>query len=115
MAANQTIKQEKASGGGNAGGGGGGGGGGGMMTEDNTGGSPVNSPSYPGSFPDSTHSTHSSVPFSNYDGATNMSSMASNVYAASLNSNSGTRLMEALSSGQVKYLPFKIPNDRNPY
>ena len=109
MAANQSIKQEKGSaggggGGGNAGGGGGGGnaggGGGGMMAEENTGGSPVNSPSYPGSFPDTTHSTHSSVPFTNYDGATNMSSMASNVYAASLNSNSGRRLMETLNSGQ---------------
>ena len=112
MAANQTIKQEKGSAGGGGGRGNAGGGGGGMMAEENTGGSPVNSPSYPGSFPDS---THSSVPFSNYDGSTNMSSMASNVYAASLNSNSGKRLMETLSSGQVKYLPFKISNHTNPY
>ena len=93
MAANQTIKQEKGSGGGGGGGrgggGGGNGGGGGMMGEEPTGGSPVNSPSYPGSFPDPAHNT--AVPFTNYDGATNMSSMASNVYAASLNSNSGTR------------------------
>ena len=65
-----------------------------MMTEDNTGGSPVNSPSYPGSFPESAnnsaHSAHTAVPFTNYEGASNMSSMASNVYAASLNSNTGT-------------------------
>ena len=115
MAANQSIKQEKGSAGGGGGGGNAGGGGGGMMAEENTGGSPVNSPSYPGSFPDSTHSSHSTVPFTNYDGTTNMSSMASNVYAASLNSNSGTRLMETLSSGHLKYLPFKIPNHTNLY
>ena len=91
MAANQTIKQEKGSGGG----GGGGRGGGGMMGEEPTGGSPVNSPSYPGSFPDPTH--NAAVPFTNYDGATNMSSMASNVYAASLNSNSGTFKIDGIS------------------
>lgn len=115
MAANQTIKQEKGSGGGGGGGNGGGnGGGGGMMGEEPTGGSPVNSPSYPASFTEpAPHTT--AVPFTNYDGATNMSSMASNVYAASLNSNPGIRLMGSLSSGHVKYLPFKISNHTNLY
>ena len=94
MAANQTIKQEKGSGGG--GNGGGNGGGGGMMGEEPTGGSPVNSPSYPASFTEpAPHTT--AVPFTNYDGATNMSSMASNVYAASLNSNSGTFKIDGIS------------------
>ena len=112
MAANQTIKQEKASTGGGTGGGGGGGGGGGMMTDENTGGSPVNSPSYPGSFPESTnsaHSAHTAVPFTNYEGASNMSSMASNVYAASLNSNTGTEdwcWLSALDKWNIFLLKF---------
>ena len=76
------------------------------MGEEPTGRSPVNSPSYPASFPDPAHTA--TVPFTNYEGAANMSSMASNVYATSLNSNSGIRLMASLSSGHVKYLPFKI-------
>ena len=80
MAANQTIKQEK-----------GPGGGGGMMSEETNPAtttssvSPVNSPAYPASFPEN-------LPFPNYDGSTNMSSMASNAYAASLNSSSGKKI-----------------------
>ena len=92
MAANQSIKQEKGSGSG-----------GGMMAEENTATttsnvSPVNSPSYPASFPDN-------LPFS-YDGATNtnMSSMASNAYTASLNSSSGEIDGSKLPAQRVKYV-----------